>query len=68
MLHFWKQGHLSIGEIALLTRIPVHTIRYNIGEKYGTMNHRGGYGQPRKIKHKGSITTCNEFDKTMKHR
>ena len=70
ILHFWKQGHLSIGDIVRLTRTLVRTIRCNIGkiEKYGTMNYRGGYGQPRKIKHKGSIKTGNGFDETMKYR
>ena len=57
ILHFWKQGDLSTAEIARLSKIPVRTVRYNIAkiEKYGTMNHRGGSGRTRKIKHEDSI-------------
>lgn len=61
ILHFWKQDHLSTGEIARLTRTPVRTIRYNIDKikKYRIMNRRSGYGQAGKVKHKDSITTGN---------
>lgn len=57
ILHFWKQGDLAVAETARLTKIPLRTVRYNIGktEKYGTMNHRDGNGRTRKIKHKDSI-------------
>ena len=68
ILHFWKQGYLSTGEIAHLTRIPLRTIRDNIAkiEKYDIINHRGGNGQPRQIKHKDSITIGNEFEEAMR--
>ena len=57
ILHFWKQGNISTAEIARLTKIPVRTVRYNIDkiDKYGNMNHRGGNGRFRKIKHEDSI-------------
>jgi DNA-binding MarR family transcriptional regulator len=57
ILHFWEQGDLSVAEIARLTKIPIRTVHYNIDkmEKYGNMNHRGGNGRIRKIKHEDSI-------------
>ena len=59
MLHFWIQGDLSAAEITRLTKIPVRTVRFNIDkiEKYGNMNHRGGNGRFRKIKHEDSIAS-----------
>ena len=49
-------------------RTPAHTIRDKIAkiEKYGTINHRGGNGQPRKINPQHRITTDNAFDEIMR--
>ena len=50
-LHFWNQGYGCAAEIARLTKIPIHTVQYNIAkiEEQDTVEQQGGNDRPCKI-------------------